>query len=72
MQRYLPSECAEHAKPFTAYVHTSRLSHKTTGLIITWIGWLKSWEYDPEGSLLTDQLGKNREVQAQRAESSAE
>lgn len=50
MQRYVPSECAEHAKLFTAYVHTSRLSQKTTGFIISWIGRLKSWENDPEGS----------------------
>ena len=50
MQRYVPSECAEHTKPFTAYVHTSRLSQKTTGFIISWIGRLKSWEDDPDGS----------------------
>ena len=35
---------------FTAYVHSSRLSQKTTGFIIAWIGRLKSWENDPEGS----------------------
>ena len=34
----------------TACVHSSRLSQKTTGFIIAWIGRLKSWENDPEGS----------------------
>ena len=34
----------------TACVHSSRLSQKTTGFIIAWIGRLKSWENDSEGS----------------------
>ena len=50
MQRYVPSECAVHAKPYTAYVHKSRLPQKATGFIISWIGRLKSWEDDPDGS----------------------